>query len=182
MQAIFVRTIKSKDIMKKLILLLSLILISSSLIFGQDKVDDPKFEKMLSGLLDHSVPEVTVAQIKDSSQIIFLDAREINEFNISHIDSAIWVGYNTFQIDSLKDISKQSKIVVYCSVGYRSEKVSEKLIKAGYTDVSNLYGGIFEWSNSKLPLFDRKGITDTVHAYDQNWGKWVSTESKVYNE
>jgi len=33
---------------------------------------------------------------------------------------------------------------VYCSLGIRSEVIAKKLKKAGYTNVFNLYGGIFE--------------------------------------
>ena len=47
----------------------------------------------------------------------------------------------------VEDIARESTIVVYCSVGYRSEKIAEELDKLGFTNVSNLYGGIFEWIN-----------------------------------
>ncbi len=54
-------------------------------------------------------------------------------------------------------IGEESKVVVYCSVGYRSEKIAEKLKAAGYKNVFNLYGGIFEWENQNLPVYDSNG-------------------------
>ena len=43
---------------------------------------------------------------------------------------------------------------MYCSIGKRSEKVTQKLKKAGYNNVSNLYGGIFEWVNQGNEVVD----------------------------
>ncbi|MBD79514.1 MAG: rhodanese [Crocinitomicaceae bacterium] len=137
---------------------------------------------MLNGLLDHSVVEVSVIDIDQKDGTIYLDAREQNEYKVSHIEGAIWVGYDHFQKDSLKSINKDQKIVVYCSVGYRSEKIAEKLIKMGYTDVANLYGGLFEWSNQKLPLVcgDSNKPTIKIHPYNALWGQWITYGEKVY--
>ena len=38
-------------------------------------------------------------------------------------------------------------IIVYCSIGVRSEDIGEKLKELGYTKILNLYGGIFDWKN-----------------------------------
>jgi predicted sulfurtransferase len=75
---------------------------------------------------------------------------------------------------------KDTPIIVYCSVGYRSEKVAEQIIAAGYTQVSNLYGGIFEWVNEEQPVYDTKGKTQKVHAYNKVWGVWLRKGKKVY--
>ena len=50
--------------------------------------------------------------------------------------------------------SKSDTIVLYCSIGYRSEKIGEKLVEMGYGHVFNLYGGIFEWVNRDLPVYN----------------------------
>tara|TARA_R110002072_G_scaffold199243_2_gene356861 strand:+ start:362 stop:880 length:519 start_codon:yes stop_codon:yes gene_type:complete len=171
--------------MKNIIFLLFISVFSINTSLAQNKVENPKYEKKLKRLLDHDVNELSVKEVLqlDSLQdIIYLDARERNEYEVSHIDSAIWVGYDTFDVDSLKDLPKDKKIVVYCSVGYRSEKVSEKMLKAGFKDVSNLYGGIFEWVNMDQPVYNQNGETPKVHAYDENWGQWVQKGDKVYNE
>jgi rhodanese-related sulfurtransferase len=102
---------------------------------------------MLEGLLSHSVPEKTIALATGDKQSLFLDAREKKEFDVSHIREAKWVGYKSFDPSLLNAVPKDSPIIVYCSIGYRSEKIAEKLKAAGFTNVSNLYGGIFEWVN-----------------------------------
>lgn len=135
---------------------------------------------MLKDLLNHSVPEISVAEINPDEKVIYLDARELNEYEVSHIRNAIWVGYDKLQKEALKEVPKDSKIIVYCSVGYRSEKVSEKLIKMGYKDVSNLYGGLFEWANQEKTMVNDSSFTNRIHAYDEEWGKWVTKGRKVY--
>lgn len=149
---------------------------------GQAQVQDEAYRLMLQKLLAHSVPEIQVAQLAaDSSDVLLLDAREPREYAVSHLADAIHIGYDHFRLSNLPDtIQKSRPIVVYCSVGYRSEKVAEKLRSAGYTHVSNLYGGIFEWVNQGHPVQDQQGLTQRVHAYDRSWGVWLRKGKKVY--
>ncbi len=147
--------------------------------FGQ--VKSGAFRVMLHGLLHHSVPELGVQQaVKNTETALFLDAREPAEFAVSHIQGAIQVGYDHFDLQNLPSLPKDKAIVVYCSVGYRSEKVTEKLLNAGFTNVSNLYGGIFEWVNQGLPIVNDTGPTEKVHAYNRTWGVWLKRGKKVY--
>lgn len=147
--------------------------------FGQ--VKSAAFRAMLNGLLSHTTPEIGVsAASAEADQILFLDAREEKEFAVSHIAGARFVGYDHFDVNACADVDKNRRIVVYCSVGYRSEKISEKLLAAGFTNVSNLYGGIFEWVNQGHPVYDRNGPTKRVHAYSRTWGIWLKKGEKVY--
>ncbi|MBK8922841.1 MAG: rhodanese-like domain-containing protein [Saprospirales bacterium] len=151
-------------------------------IAGYSQVKNGAFRLLLNTLLQHTAPETTVAEIvRDSSKIVFLDAREPREFTISHLHGAIPAGYQTFTLKDLPELDKSRRIVVYCSVGYRSEKIAEKLIVAGFTNVSNLYGGIFEWVNQGLPVYNEHGPTQQVHAYDRTWGVWLERGEKIYD-
>ena len=78
--------------------------------------------------------------------------------------------------------NKDAQIVVYCSLGVRSEDIAEILKKAGYTNIQNLHGGIFNWKNNNLPLVNAKQKqTDSVHVYSKKWGKWLTNGVKVTN-
>lgn len=157
-----------------------LLLLISSLAIGQH-VQSKSYDAMLKTLLTHNVSEISAKEARKDSTAIFIDTREKREFEVSHIKNAIWSGYDDFDINRLKGISKNQKIILYCSVGYRSEKITEKLVKAGYTNVSNLVGGIFEWKNLGYPVVDTKGKeTEQVHAYDKVWGVWLNKGEKVY--
>ncbi len=138
------------------------------------------FDDMLKGLLDYSVPYVTVEELKGLDNPILLDAREKSEFEVSHIEGARWVGYNTFSSKRVADLNKKDTIVIYCSVGYRSEKIGEKLQNLGFSNVYNLYGSIFQWVNEGNSVVNDKGATKNVHAFDKDWGKWLLRGTKVY--
>lgn len=146
-------------------------------------VNSQAYQIMLQSLLDHSVPELSVDQAAalTDKNTIFLDAREPSEYEVSHIADARLIGYDRFKMKNVKDIAKDQKIVVYCSVGYRSEKIAEKLIDAGYTDVHNMYGGIFEWKNQSKEVVNKdQKTTEQVHAFDHKWGIWLNKGEKVY--
>ena len=143
-----------------------------------------QFDKMLNGLIQHSVSEMEAKNVEFDPSIIYLDAREINEYNTSKITNAQWVGYNDFDISRVENLDKNQQIIVYCSIGYRSEKVTEKLKDAGFTNVTNMLGGIFEWVNYKKTVVDSSNIeTHSVHGFDKEWGKWLNGDlvEKVYN-
>ena len=143
---------------------------------------DAAFGQMLSTLLSHSVPEIHTEDLRElPDSTILLDAREKEEFRVSHLRAARWIGYDTFSKKRLKGIPKDAKIVVYCSVGCRSEKIAEKLRAMGYADVSNLYGGIFDWVNKGRAVYDQnEKPTRRVHAFDGNWGLWLRKGEKVF--
>lgn len=154
--------------------------LATSAAFSQLTVEDAKFNKKLRGLLSHNVNEVLPKDIETTEIVLFLDSRELKEYETSHIKNALYVGYNDFDIKRMDSIAKEQKIVVYCSVGYRSEKITEKLEKAGFEDVSNLYGGIFEWVNNEKPVYNTNGKTDSVHTFNKAWSKWLLKGEKIY--
>ena len=159
-----------------------LLFVSWSTFCSAQLVQNKSFDAMLSTLLSHNVKEVIIEEVNKDSTAIFLDSREKKEYYVSHLKNSIWVGYDDFDISRIKHISKNKKIIVYCSVGYRSEKITEKLNKAGYINVSNMVGGIFEWKNQNNKVFDNSGAeTQKVHAYSKTWGVWLNRGEKVYN-
>jgi rhodanese-related sulfurtransferase len=151
---------------------------------GAAQVQSEAYNLMLKTLLSHAVPELSVDQLAAiKKDVILLDARAENEFRVSHIENARFIGEDLTANQNWMNIPRHKKIVVYCSVGYRSEKLAEKLKEAGFTDVSNLYGGIFEWVNQGYQVVDMKGaFTPRIHAYSRTWGVWLNKGTKVYDE
>jgi rhodanese-related sulfurtransferase len=134
----------------------------------------------------HSVPYISVEELRmyqANSAVHIFDARELEEYEVSKIPSAAYIGFNEFSSEKtdLKVDDKNSMIVVYCSLGIRSEQIAEKLQQAGYTNVKNLYGGIFEWKNKGYPVFNSEGKeTESVHVFSRPWSKWLLKGIKVY--
>lgn len=148
-------------------------------------------QKTLDALLNQyntqSIPYISVAELKmqmTAGQVTVLDTREFEEFTVSHIPSANFVGYTTFSSEEVTSSfpDKNQPIVVYCSLGIRSEEIGEKLKKSGYTNVKNLYGGIFEWKNKDFTVLDMDGNeSENVHTCSKAWSKWLTKGNKVYN-
>lgn len=74
-------------------------------------------------------------------QPIVLDARSEAEYAVSHLKEAERI--DPYQPDLGAFASKDTPIVVYCSVGYRSARIAERLGKAGFSRIYNLEGSIF---------------------------------------
>lgn len=141
-------------------------------------------QELLKKYNSESIPYITVSElVKENNDFILLDAREPEEYKVSHIKNAFCVGYDAFNIKetALNLTDKNIKIIVYCSLGIRSEDIAEQLKNAGFTNVYNLYGGIFEWKNQGNPVVTRNNIpTEKIHAFNKEWGKWLHKGKKVY--
>jgi rhodanese-related sulfurtransferase len=164
--------------MKKLFFFLSFSLILSActgqIPASRAHCQNPDFDKKVANMLSFTVKTVSPNDVKRQANMLILDARERSEYDVSHLPNAVFIGYNNFEKKVLDSIPKDRPIVVYCSIGYRSEKIGEKLKKLGYTQVFNLYGSIFEWLNEGNPVVDKDGQpTRKVHTYNKAWSRWV---------
>ena len=80
------------------------------------------------------VPYISVQELAmPKTDAILLDARELKEYKVSHLPNSTYVGYDDFNLDTVvKSLpNTASTIVVYCSVGIRSEDIAEQLKKKG---------------------------------------------------
>lgn len=153
-------------------------------LFFQQVNAQKSLSKLLKEYNDNSIPYISVEELATpKTKVILLDTREIEEYNMSHLKDAIYVGYNTFKLETVLNTipNKDEAIVVYCSLGIRSETIAKKLNFAGYTNVKNLYGGIFEWKNKNLSVYNNKETkTDSIHAFSKAWSKWLKKGISYY--
>ena len=160
--------------------ILYIFLFFSSIGFAQDSISE-----LLKTYNSESIPYISVQELAmPKTDAILLDARELSEYEVSHLQDAIHVGYDDFDIDTVTEeiTDKSSIIVVYCSLGVRSEDIAEQLKKAGYTDVYNLYGGIFEWKNNDFIVYNKDNEpTENVHAFSEEWSQWLLKGIKIYD-
>ncbi|MDG2465023.1 MAG: rhodanese-like domain-containing protein [Crocinitomicaceae bacterium] len=161
-------------------LLLSLLFLFT-ILFAACGQNPEGFEKMAINMAGKKAPIISMTEVqalqKKKEKIIFLDSRELKEYQVSHIYSAIWVGYDNIDWTKINKQDKKATIVIYCSVGYRSGKLTEQLKKKGYKNVKNLYGGLFNWANNGGGIVNTKGVdTKEIHGYNKTWSKWVNTD------
>lgn len=163
--------------MKQLIFIWITIFMCHSVIGQERIVQNPEFDAKISSMIDFSIPVISVQKLKKiQEKVIVFDVRDRKEFMISHIQNAKLLGYPKINHKELALLDKEKDtLVLYCSIGYRSEKAGEKLKALGFKNIYNLYGSIFEWTNMDFPLVDPKGNqTNQLHVYSKSWGVWVT--------
>jgi len=172
---------KLKNVWTSALLLLTLPACSQQQADGRNSA----YDQLLRTLYHETVPVVqpaalatTLRQHPDS--ILLLDTRTPIEYKVSHLQGARFVDFDTYKTDEFAGVPRNRPVVVYCSVGYRSERVGERLKALGFTDVRNLYGGIFEWVNEGHTVYNAKGPTPDVHPYSPIWSPWLQRGNKTY--
>ena len=113
------------------------------------------------------------------AQPTLLDARTEKEFAVSHLPGARRVEPSAKAEELLPQLPSGRPVVVYCSVGYRSSAVAERLKKAGVVAVFNLEGSIFQWANEGRPLEADGHPTDKVHPYNSKFGKMLDEKRRA---
>ncbi len=114
------------------------------------------------------------------TQPLILDARTEAEYTVSHLTAArqIDVTSDLTTTSALENVSKDTSIVVYCSVGYRSAKVAQQLREDGFQRVSNLEGGLFQWANEGRSMVQAGQSTHLVHPYNVVWGMLLKKQHR----
>ena len=150
----------------------------SSTLWAQESID-----LVLMKYNDQTVPYISVEELnKNQDSYLILDTRKKEEFLVSHIPNAVWSN-EKLDVSAFAKAhpDKTQPIVVYCSIGVRSENFGESLQKMGYTNVFNLYGSIFQWKDKGYTVVNPKqNPTDSVHVYSKDWAKYLKTGIKVY--
>jgi sulfur-carrier protein adenylyltransferase/sulfurtransferase len=95
------------------------------------------------------VPEVTVEQLRAmqaaGERVVVVDVRDQSEVNLGFIPGALHVSRGTLEGKVERAISRDAKVVLYCSSGNRSLLAGDVMRQMGYRDVSSLAGGIRAW-------------------------------------
>ena len=143
------------------------------------------YQQLLRTIYRRTVPTVTVADLaRELAQPVpplLLDVRTPAEFRVSHLAGAHFVDFDSLATAQFAGLDRTQPVVVYCSVGYRSERLGERLHALGFRRVRNLYGGLFEWVNEGHPVVNAAGATAAVHPYSAFWGTWLRRGHKAYD-
>ncbi len=85
--------------------------------------------------------------------VIILDVRTPEEFASGHIEGALNIDFNSGNFaNEITRLNPSETYAVYCRSGSRSGQAASIMHKAGFHDVSNLNGGVIDWTNDGLPL------------------------------
>jgi rhodanese-related sulfurtransferase len=167
--------------MKILSFLGLLLLVNVSFSQGKTKAE---YDQMLNQEYKRTVPFIKPQElykkILKGEKMYLLDTREGREYEISAIKGAIHVGFLFFSKRKIETVNTTDLVIVYCTIGARSETIGARLKKSGFQNVYNLYGGIIQWANEGLPVYRNNKKTDEVHVYSKKWGQWLNKGKAQY--
>ncbi len=88
----------------------------------------------------------TLKQWLEQQTVTLVDVRELNEYRAGHIPGATLLSLSAF--DPGKIPQSAQRVVLYCRSGQRSTMAAQKLLSAGFPDVTHLGGGISAWTGA----------------------------------
>ncbi len=167
------------DCLRALVLAFCLALVSPTVSGAQalpraEKLEAKLRVAMLKANKDIGGPWIKAAELKamiEDTNLILVDVRQPAEREVSMLPHAL----DTYQFaDGYRHgIPSGKRLVVYCTIGYRSGKYAEQLAALGLKP-EVLEGGILMWSFVGGPLVARKSKTEweptrRIHVYDSEW-------------
>ena len=100
---------------------------------------------------DRLSPQTAANRMAGSNPPLVIDVRTPRERAEKAIGNTTHAPLNTLA-SSARDIAHDRAIVVFCAGGYRSSMAASLLQRDGFTNVSELAGGIAAWEAAGLPL------------------------------
>ncbi|GMI10100.1 hypothetical protein TrLO_g2350 [Triparma laevis f. longispina] len=115
--------------------------------------------------VEHMSAADALALSKTTLPPIFVDCRTPAEQSISTIPYSI--PYDIFSPST----ATSSKIILYCTIGYRSSLNAQNLKKKHPNlQISNLSGSVLSWSHTSGPFVNPQGEpTKRLHVYGNDW-------------
>lgn len=162
-------------------LLMTGIIIAGLALLGMRSIDWFLLKKSLRHRFPH-VGWISTSELaewmadKQRPAPLLLDVRTPEEWEVSHLQGARRVDPNASAEQVANGVPKETPIVTYCAVGYRSGEMAKKLRAAGFTKVRNLEGSIFEWANEHRPLVRGEKPVTVVHPYNKLWGRLLADD------
>ena len=115
------------------------------------------FVVISSACLSQSVkslePKDFQRKIAATENAVVLDVRTPEEFEVSHLKSAINIDVldASFE-DNMAKLDKGKVYFVYCKAGKRSTNAVGKMKEMGFKQMYNLEGGMTAWEEENLPI------------------------------
>jgi rhodanese-related sulfurtransferase len=94
-----------------------------------------------------------LTQLVNRENALVIDLSSIQDYEKGHIAGAKHVVMSQFDPES-KELAKAKElpIVLYCKTGQTAGAAAKRLLKAGFTKVYALEGGLRSWMEAQLPL------------------------------
>jgi len=92
----------------------------------------------------------TLKILLENQQVMLVDVRERSEYAGEHIAGANLMPLSSFEPASVP-VEGDKKLVLYCQSSNRSGQAAQKLLGAGFENVTHLQGGLNAWKQAGYP-------------------------------
>jgi rhodanese-related sulfurtransferase len=108
-----------------------------------------------TGALETVSPQEAQAVIDSApADLVVLDVRTPEEFDVGHLENAVNVDFYAADFpDQLGQLDKDVPYVLYCNSGNRSGETLDMMKDLGFSEVTEVDGGIQAWAAAGLPIF-----------------------------
>ena len=86
-----------------------------------------------------------VAMHRNGDDLVYLDVRESNEWNLFRIPGAVHLPVGRVREDVRNVISPDSRVIIYCARGGRAAQAADIMRELGYERVATIKGGVLAW-------------------------------------
>ena len=111
--------------------------------------ENPTIYQPVSEKLDMTeLPEITTLELRQilagGFEGILLDVREQDEYMMAHIEGSEILPLSGWP-QAAANLPKDAKYLVHCAAGMRSARAGVWMLQNGFTDVTNVAGGMKQW-------------------------------------
>ncbi|HEX3265458.1 MAG TPA: molybdopterin-synthase adenylyltransferase MoeB [Candidatus Limnocylindrales bacterium] len=117
---------------------------------------------MPTAIREISPPE---AKARHDAGATLVDVREQVEWDAGHIANSLFIPQGELPGRAATELpDKNAEILLYCRSGARSGRMTAVLQSMGYTNVTNVGGGILQWTADGLPVEAPASLTPAQQA------------------
>ncbi|MEC4805235.1 MAG: rhodanese-like domain-containing protein [Jaaginema sp. PMC 1080.18] len=99
----------------------------------------------------HFVDARTLKTLLDRNKVEVVDVREPGEYAGEHIPGSKSFPLSKFDPQAVAN-STDKQVILYCQSGNRSNQAAQKMLAAGYSEVTQLQGGINAWKTADFEV------------------------------
>jgi len=108
---------------------------------GQDLIEEAR----------QQIEEVTPEQVREmqarGEQVVYLDVREPNEWNLGRLPHAVHLPRGNLETKVEGLVERGQKVVIYCARGNRSALAALTMKQMGYENVASMARGFLGWAD-----------------------------------
>ena len=91
--------------------------------------------------------------LQGDENIVLIDVRTEGEHRMGHIPNSLLLDiFRPDFIQQIEQMDRNKKYFIYCRSGARSANACSVMSQMGFTDLTNLFGGVLDWRGELVSM------------------------------